>query len=152
MLLDAVEFAVADLIVSAVNTAALDSANFGAFQVTAELDPAAATDLSKAGTGVRVFVIPADSSSVPNTLDGIIEDSIEIHIAIAKKLSEGTAEEVRQLVSLCRSVWSIIETNVHANNLIWVNREVDELYDFDAVRIKREFYAEAFFTWRRLRG
>lgn len=149
MLVDAIEYELADLIVSAVNTAALNSANFGGFQVTAELDPAASMDLAKAGAGVKVFVIPADSSTVPNSLDGINEDSIEIHVAIGKKLNEGTAEEVRQMVSLCRSVWSIVEANVRAHNLIWVNREVDELYDFDAVRNKREFFAEAFFTWRR---
>lgn len=147
MLVDAIEFSVADLIVSAINTAALDSANFGAFQVTAELDPAGMTDLSKAGTSVKVFVIPSRSNTTLATLDGDDQNSIEVILCVAKKLEEGTAEEVKQLTALARSVWRVIQENVDANCLIFISRDGDDLYDYDAIRIKREFYSEAVFTW-----
>lgn len=149
MLVSAVEFDICDLIVAAINSASLDSANFGGFHVTAVLDPAGTIELSQSGEDVTVFVIPASVNSESETLDSIDRESIRNHVIVAKKTCNSSSDEVRNLVSLCRSIWSVIESDVTPvmEGLIFSGREADPLYDHENLRDKGQFYSECRLSW-----
>lgn len=150
MLRDSLIFEVCDLIVAAVNAAALDESNFGGFRVVAELDPAATLILEDQFEGVRVLVIPNDKGAVPQTLSGLKQRTLTISIVVSSKIAELTAADVRSLDALAESISAVISTNVpdEMSGLIWTGENGDWVYNHEYLRSKSWFQAEFETAWQ----
>jgi hypothetical protein len=143
-------FELCDLIVSAVNAASQDAANFGAFKVAAELDPAATLVLEEAFEDVRVLVTPVGKTGGPQTLDGKQERTFTIAVVISARVdAPPTAEAVRQLDALGESISAVIAEDVmlEMDGLEWDGENGEPLYDHDKLRDKAWYQCELTHSW-----